>query len=583
LLIRRGTVLMNISNLSVKARLFMTLTLLAAAMLAVGLLGLGALKRSNAELDSVFINNMMASAWVNDIAAISRDNVLALDEALISGDPATLNAFRAKTQKNLTIINELWAKYQATVMAPGETELADDFMRKIEKYREVRGTLADDLAAGNLDRARQRRSHELQPPVDEMIAAAQRLTDLQISVADESNKTADRTYQHAKLLSWSAMLGGIGIAGFLGWLLVNSMLSALNTAVHVAERIAVGELGQQFTVTTQDEFGRLLSALRDMDTKLSEIVGTVRVGADTVGSAARQISNGNDDLSQRTQEQASALEETASSMEEMTVTVKQNADNARQASQLAAGARDQADRGGGIVGRAVSAMGEINESSRRIADIIDVIDEIAFQTNLLALNAAVEAARAGEQGRGFAVVATEVRNLAQRSASAAKEIKDLIGDSVEKVKAGTQLVDESGKSLHEIVASVKRVADIVAEISAASEEQAAGIDQVNTAVTQMDSTTQQNAALVEEASAASKTMEHQAQMLVEKIAFFRTSQGQPIAAVATAVQPPAATRSATVRSFPNRTSLGSKRASVSTRPVAAPAKVSGGDSQWQEF
>ena len=265
--------------------------------------------------------------------------------------------------------------------------------------------------------------------------------------------------------------------------------------------------------------------MQDMDGKLSDIVGSVRIGADSVGSAARQISSGNDDLSQRTQEQASALEETASSMEEMTATVKQNADNARQASQLAVGAREQADRGGNVVGRAVSAMSEISDSSRRIADIIDVIDEIAFQTNLLALNAAVEAARAGEQGRGFAVVATEVRNLAQRSATAAKEIKDLIGDSVEKVKAGTVLVDESGKSLTEIVASVKRVADIVAEISAASEEQASGIDQVNNAVTQMDTTTQQNAALVEEAAAASKAMEQQAQLLVEKVSYFAVTGG----------------------------------------------------------
>jgi methyl-accepting chemotaxis protein I, serine sensor receptor len=574
---------MSISNLSVKARLFMTLSLLAAAMLAVGLLGLNALKRANAELDSVFINNLMASAWVNDIAALSRDNVLALDEALISGDPASLNTFRSKTQKNITTINEIWAKYQVTVMAPGETELADDFMRKIDKYREVRGTVAEDLATGNLDRARDRRVRELQAPIDDMIAAAQRLTDLQIRVADAANKTSQSNYEHATLLSWSAMSIGIAIAGFLGWLLVSSMLSALNTAVTVAERISIGELGQQFTAASRDEFGRLLSALKNMDTKLSEIVGTVRVGADAVGSAARQISNGNDDLSQRTQEQASALEETASSMEEMTVTVKQNADNARQASQLAVSARDQADRGGSIVSRAVSAMGEINESSRRIADIIDVIDEIAFQTNLLALNAAVEAARAGEQGRGFAVVATEVRNLAQRSASAAKEIKDLIGDSVEKVKAGTELVDESGKSLNEIVASVKRVADIVAEISAASEEQAAGIDQVNTAVTQMDSTTQQNAALVEEASAASKTMEHQAQTLVEKIAFFRSAQHASAEIVTAAAPSRAPTQSATVRSFPTRSSLASKRSSVSARPSTVTAKASGDDSSWQEF
>jgi len=262
-------------------------------------------------------------------------------------------------------------------------------------------------------------------------------------------------------------------------------------------------------------------------------------------------------------------------MEEMTATVKQNADNARQASQLAVGARDQADRGGAVVGRAVSAMTEINDSSKRIADIIDVIDEIAFQTNLLALNAAVEAARAGEQGRGFAVVASEVRHLAQRSATAAKEIKDLINDSVGKVKAGTELVDESGKSLNEIVASVKRVADIVAEISAASEEQASGIDQVNTAITQMDTTTQQNAALVEEAAAASKTMEQQAQLLVEKVSFFSSTGGHQAAAPAYV----ASTPRATVRPMPAR-----KISKSVSRPAAVTmAKASGDDSSWQEF
>jgi methyl-accepting chemotaxis protein-1 (serine sensor receptor) len=259
----------------------------------------------------------------------------------------------------------------------------------------------------------------------------------------------------------------------------------------------------------------------------------------------------------------------------MTATVKQNANNARQASQLAGGARERADRGGGIVAKAVGAMSEINESSRRIADIINVIDEIAFQTNLLALNAAVEAARAGEQGRGFAVVATEVRALAQRSATAAKEIKDLINDSVGKVQIGSELVDESGKSLQEIVASVKKVADIVAEISAASEEQASGIDQVNRAVTQMDSVTQQNAALVEEASAASKAMEHQAQLLIEQIAYF---SGTHSARVPAAVAAPSSSgaRTAQVQTLPIR-----KRKPVTP---AAPARARvGNDNTWQEF
>lgn len=579
---------MGMSNLSVKARLFLTLGLLAAALLIVGLLGLRALKASNADLDGVFNVNLMGVSWVYEIASISREDVLTLDEALLAGDAATLAKFRLEAEENRQITDQTWSKFIDTSVDPREQELGADFVEKLQKYREARDATADDLAAGAADKARQRRIHELQGHIDEMTAAAQKLLDLQAQAAQAAIATAEKNYARASVVSWTSIVLGIGLAGVFGWLLSSSMVNALNTAVRVSERIASGELGQEFEITGKDEFGRLLTALADMDSKLSGIVGAVRVGADAVGAAARQISNGNDDLSQRTQQQASALEETASSMEEMTATVKQNADNARQASQLATSARDQADRGGNVVGRAVSAMGEINESSRRIADIIDVIDEIAFQTNLLALNAAVEAARAGEQGRGFAVVATEVRNLAQRSAKAAKEIKDLIGDSVEKVKAGTQLVDESGKSLTEIVASVKKVADIVAEISAASEEQATGIEQVNTAVTEMDSVTQQNAALVEEASAASKSMENQAQTLVEKIGFFRITQSQLLIASAAASAQPrnstqGSTQTASVRSLPTRRLGATSRATTSTRTAPRMARASGDDSSWQEF
>jgi methyl-accepting chemotaxis protein I, serine sensor receptor len=578
---------MSMSNLSVKARLIMTLSLLAIAMFCVGLLGLNSLKQSDARMDDMYGNRFLSAVTVSEMAALRRDNLRALDVALMSGDAQLLAEYRSISAANLKSLADLWTKYEALPQGPGEKQVADDFHRKGEEYGAVRDRVVAKLEAGALDEARRMRIQEMRPAVIALIEAANDLVKLQDKFAANSDEASGLAYQRAVWVAWSSMLIAGAIAAVLGMLLIRSMMNSLNTAVGAAERIASGKLGNKIEITTQDEFGRLLRAMQDMDNKLSDIVGSVRHGADSVGSAARQISSGNDDLSQRTQEQASALEETASSMEEMTATVKQNADNARQASQLAVGARDQADRGGAVVGRAVGAMSEISASSKRIADIIDVIDEIAFQTNLLALNAAVEAARAGEQGRGFAVVATEVRALAQRSASAAKEIKDLINDSVSKVKAGTELVDESGKSLTEIVASVKRVADIVAEISAASEEQASGIDQVNTAVTQMDTTTQQNAALVEESAAASKAMEQQAQALVETVSFFAVSGGYqaaaPAAFTSNASNVSSASR-ATVRSLPARRPARKPSMSTATTSHAAPmAKASGDDSSWQEF
>ncbi|HEY5760768.1 MAG TPA: methyl-accepting chemotaxis protein [Steroidobacter sp.] len=569
---------MSMSNLSVKARLSMTLSFLALAMLCVGLLGLHGLKQADGRMGELYDNRFQSAKLVNKIAALRRDNIRALDVALMNGDAQLLADYRNTHERNTKLIDELWAKYQALPTGEGEAELADDFHKKGEDYRVVRDSVVAKLESGAIDEARALRVQKMRPAVVELLDAGDKLAELQDRFAEASSDANEVAYNRATMISWASMLISGAIAAVLGMMLIRSMMNSLNTAVGTAERIASGQLGNKIEITSKDEFARLLRAMQDMDGKLSDIVGSVRLGADSVGSAARQISSGNDDLSQRTQEQASALEETASSMEEMTATVKQNADNARQASQLATGARDQADRGGAVVGRAVGAMGEISASSKRIADIIDVIDEIAFQTNLLALNAAVEAARAGEQGRGFAVVASEVRNLAQRSATAAKEIKDLINDSVAKVQAGTELVDESGKSLHEIVASVKRVADIVAEISAASEEQASGIDQVNTAITQMDTTTQQNAALVEEAAAASKAMEQQAQVLVEKVSFFSSTGGHQAAAPVSFSSNVSSAPRANVRSMPVR-----KAAKPTSRPAPPMAKASGDDSSWQEF
>jgi methyl-accepting chemotaxis protein len=313
----------------------------------------------------------------------------------------------------------------------------------------------------------------------------------------------------------------------VGYFLAISITRPLKEAVGVAQRVAAGDLTAHIEPSTRDEIGDLMRALKEMNDSLLGIVGQVRVGTDTIATASGQIAAGNQDLSSRTEEQASSLEETAASMEELTGTVKQNADNARQANQLAVSASSVAVKGGSVVSQVVDTMGSINASSRKIVDIIGVIDGIAFQTNILALNAAVEAARAGEQGRGFAVVAGEVRNLAQRSAAAAKEIKTLIGDSVGKVDAGSALVGEAGKTMEEIVGSVKRVTDIMGEIMAASQEQTTGIEQINQAIAQMDQVTQQNASLVEEAAAAAESLQDQAGNLAQVVSVFKLDTQRP--------------------------------------------------------
>ena len=347
--------------------------------------------------------------------------------------------------------------------------------------------------------------------------------------------------------------------------LMDTVVVPVNEANRVMQALSSGDLTQTVKGGFEGDFDKLGTAINGSVETLQGMVTQIREAADTINTAASEISHGNIDLSQRTEEQASSLQQTASSMEELTSTVKQNAGNARQANQLASSARDQAEKGGNVVTKAVEAMFEISNSSKKIADIIGVIDEIAFQTNLLALNAAVEAARAGEQGRGFAVVATEVRNLAQRSAGAAKEIKSLIKDSVEKVEGGTQLVDESGKTLAQIVKSVQQVSDIVAEIASASQEQSAGIEEVNKAITQMDEVTQQNAALVEEAAAASESMDEQSRELVKIMDFFTLSSERKHEVQAPVLTP----------------DLHQKSAS-SSKKVAATA-VNDDSDEWEEF
>ncbi len=570
---------MSMFNVSVKAKLYSTLALSAVILVCVGAVGLTGTRSSNADLDAIFSNRFMPTGWVGSIESHEREVLTMAEDLVIRQDAAAIRESLDKLKTHESEVRSLLGKLQATELTSKERQVADNFARH---GTEVVAFVQEALLAaqaGTFDKAESLLIEKARPTYDKMTEASEALLRLQIEVAQDMRNEATATFKRNRAVIIGAIVVGIGAAALLGFILVQSIISTLNAAVGIADRIASGELGNDVRVETNDELGSLLESLKRMDAKLVDIVGGVRGSADAVGSAARQLSHGNDDLSQRTQQQAAALEETASSMEEMTATVKQNADNARQANQLAVGAREQAEKGGAVVHRAISAMGEINSASRKIADIISVIDEIAFQTNLLALNAAVEAARAGEQGRGFAVVATEVRNLAQRSASAAKEIKELINDSVDKVKVGSELVDESGKTLSEIMESVKKVTDIVAEIAAASEEQSAGIEQVNNAVTQMDSVTQQNAALVEEASAASKSMEQQSAQLVMQIGYFRTNDISPVRHVAAAAEHKPRAVTAPVR----------KAAKAPVRqhaaaPTAAPlARASGDDSAWQEF
>ncbi|RFP11047.1 HAMP domain-containing protein [Duganella sp. BJB488] len=325
---------------------------------------------------------------------------------------------------------------------------------------------------------------------------------------------------------YSTLMIALGVAGgalslFTAWFITRGIVGPIRHAVRVARTVAGGDLSSNIEIRSRDEIGQLSAALKDMNASLISIVSEVRGGTEAIGTASSEIAAGNMDLSERTERQAGSLEETASSMEELTSTVKQNAANALQANQLAVSASDVAGQGGAVVAQVVDTMASINASARKIVDIIAVIDGIAFQTNILALNAAVEAARAGEQGRGFAVVANEVRNLAQRSAAAAREIKGLIGDSVGQVDAGAKLVDQAGVTMTEIVASVRRVTDIMRDIAAASQEQLSGIEHINGAIAEMDQTTQQNAALVEQASAAAATLRDQATHLQGAVGVFK--------------------------------------------------------------
>jgi methyl-accepting chemotaxis protein-1 (serine sensor receptor) len=575
-----------LSNLSIKTRLVAVLTVLSAFMTVIGIAGISSLSRSNGALENVFEDRLVALGHLQEVIRYINRNQLAIAKAG-TDDPARLPAIIATIESNRAASTKVWEQYAATELTPDERALVERFTAARKVFNEqgmnpaMEAARAGDMAGMNA--ILNGRMEEVFRPLRETM---DKLIELQMEVGQQEFENSQRSYASFRVLAIALLLTGLALAASIGFWLVRSITIPLDRAVRAAQAVAAGDLTQEIPVSSNDETGKLLAALREMNASLSSIVGNVRQSTDSIGTASAEIASGNLDLSARTEQQAGSLEETASSMEELTSTVRQNAENAKQANQLAGNASEVARRGGAVVSQVVDKMSAINESAYKIVEIISVIDGIAFQTNILALNAAVEAARAGEQGRGFAVVASEVRNLAQRASSAAKEIKALIDNSVAQVEEGSRLADQAGSTMDEVVSSVQQVTDIISEISAASAEQSAGIAQINEAVVQMDNVTQQNAALVEQAAAAAGALQDQATALSQAVSVFRlVSAPQSLVAAqgrqrarATAPQLAAAPRSGTVTRLQPRSA---------PRPAPAPAKkavaaVNGGDG-WEEF
>jgi methyl-accepting chemotaxis protein-1 (serine sensor receptor) len=512
-----------LNNLTIKSRLIFVIGMLSFVSLLVGGFGLYSLGRTNDAFKTVYNDRLVALAQLGEVLTKVQENQSALAIGA-SGPAERMPAVVEQVEQRIGQISDIWGKYMATYLTAEEKVLAQRFAESRKQFvdqglKPILAAMRANDQPGALAIVHGPLAATFVPVRDNMRA----LVKLQIDVAATEYNAALGRYQTARNVAIALLVAGLVCGIAIGAWLIRGIGASLAQALRVANSVAAGDLTERIDITSNDEIGQLLTALEKMNGGLVSIVAEVRSGTDLIATASGQIAAGNQDLSSRTEEQASSLEETAASMEELTSTVRQNADNARQANVLATTASAVASKGGEVIGQVVETMGEINNSSRKIVDIISVIDGIAFQTNILALNAAVEAARAGEQGRGFAVVASEVRNLAQRSAAAAKEIKALIDDSVDRVDAGSMLVNEAGKTMDEIVDSVRRVTDIMGEITSASQEQTTGIDQINQAITQMDEVTQQNAALVEEASAASEAMQDQAAKLADVVSVFKLS------------------------------------------------------------
>ncbi|WP_168167804.1 methyl-accepting chemotaxis protein [Duganella sp. HH101] len=571
--------------MTITKRLILTLSLALLALIFVGITGLTQLSRAQQRLDVVQTRLIPSIAGLNMAKGYLADSRLAGYRLSVFSNLADKTALDKA-------YNDAHAKFDEVIATYEKEHIFDDTDRKMLEadkanmaaYRQALVPFLAGAHAGDMDAVRATllagtplalSAGAVKKGFDDHIAYNNKLIS---DVREES----DAAYKFAFRLMVSVVVLGLLVTGALAWqlyvIIKGSLASIRGTLEDVSQSL---DLTHQIKIERMDEIGHTAVAFNKLLEQIAGVIDTVRVSTLAVGTASQEIAGGTGDLSQRTSSQAAALEQTAASMEQLTSTVGQNADNARQANQLARSASDVAAQGGTVVEQVVVTMGSINESSRKIVDIISVIDGIAFQTNILALNAAVEAARAGEQGRGFAVVATEVRNLAQRSAAAAKEIKALIDDSVEKVGSGTKLVEQAGTTMQEVVASIKQVTDIVGEISAATQEQNDGIAQVHQAVTQMDQTTQQNSALVEQTAAAAQTLRDQADKLEQVVSAFKINASH-VAHKAPAR--PAARAVVAVAAVPKtpRPKVAAKAA-----PAAAPKKLktSAGDSsgEWEEF
>jgi len=567
---------MSLSNVKVGTRLAAGFGIVILLLVGVMALGINRLSVVNAATEVISKQRYpvirMAFTVNSDISSIAismRNMVLTENEDLVKREVENVKAASDRISANLDAIGKGLQTEKGRALFKTIVDARAPYQAHQKEFlamvTEGRSAMATNLLMMTMQKEQAA-----------YMTSVQGLVTLGDKLVQQADEESSEVYHSGRMLMMALAAAAILFAAVFAWLLSRSITRPLQQAVGIARTIAAGDLSQKVEVHGRDETGQLMLALQEMTASLVGIVNDVRRGTDNIAVSSREIAAGNLDLSSRTEQQASSLEETASAMEELTSTVKQNADNARQANQLALTASGVASEGGQVVDQVVDTMGAIDASSRKIVDIISVIDGIAFQTNILALNAAVEAARAGEQGRGFAVVASEVRSLAQRSAAAAREIKGLIGDSVEKVETGGRLVRQAGATIREVVASVQRVTDIMAEISAASNEQSAGIEQVNHAISQMDQVTQQNAALVEQAAAAAGSMQEQAATLAGVVGAFRLDMADQ-QATTVAIPAPAAAR------LPARTGP-EAAASRSVVPAAArPATAAAHGDDWEAF